>query len=79
MGVGFAWWVAHGAFWILLTIGWFADEIGPRAISVFMTLWLGGLFGMPYLPHGDQLFAPYVAVLDIGLVFAIFKGDVNLH
>ena len=79
MGVGFAWWVAHGAFWILLAIGWFAGEIGPRAISLFVTLWLGGLFGMPFLPYGGQLFAPYVAVLDIGLVFAVFKGDVRLH
>jgi hypothetical protein len=79
MGVGFAWWVAQGAFWILLVAGWFAEEIGPRAISVFVALWLGGLFGMPVLPYGGQLFAPYVAVLDIALVFAIFKGDVRLH
>jgi hypothetical protein len=41
-------------------------------------LWLAGCFGLPYLPDGAAMFPPFVAVLDIALVFIIFKGDVRL-
>lgn len=30
------------------------------------------------LPYGDALFSSYVGVLDIVLVFLIFKGDVHI-
>jgi hypothetical protein len=73
---GLATWVAHAAFWALLAIGWFSDELGVRGVAVFVLLWLAGFFGLPYLPEGGLLVAPYVAVVDIALVFAIFKGDV---
>ena len=76
MGLG---WVAHGAFWALLAIGWFSDELGLRGTTVFLVLWLSGFFGLPFLPYGAALFSPFVAVLDIALVFAIFKGDVRGH
>jgi hypothetical protein len=69
--------VGHAAFWALLAIGWFSDELGVRGILVAVGLWLGGFVGLPHLAYGGPLFAPYVAVLDIGLVFAIFKGDVG--
>ena len=41
-------------------------------------MWLAGFFGLPHLVLGAMLFSPYVAVLDIVLVFLIFKGDVKL-
>jgi hypothetical protein len=74
---GLAAWVAHAAFWALLAIGWFWDELGLREIVVFLVLWVSGYFGLAYLPNGPALFAPFVAVLDIALVFAVFKGDVG--
>jgi hypothetical protein len=74
---GLAAWVAHGAFWALLGLGWLFDELGVAGIAVFVALWIIGYFGLPYLPNGAALFAPFVAVLDIALVFAIFKGDVG--
>jgi hypothetical protein len=77
MSSAFAALVAHGAFWALLAIGWFSDELGARGTAVFLVLWLSGFFGLPFLPYGAALFAPFVAVLDIALVFAIFKGDVG--
>jgi hypothetical protein len=76
---GLAAWVAHGAFGALLAIGWFSDELGVRGAAVFVVLWLTGFFGLPFLPYGEALFAPFVAVLDIILVFIIFKGDVGGH
>ena len=63
--------------WTLLACGWFSEEPGLRGTAVFVGLWLMGLFGFRVLPYGDALFAPFVAVLDIALVFAIFKGDVG--
>jgi hypothetical protein len=73
---GLAAWVAHAAYWVLLGIGWFSDELGLRGLAVFLLLWVAGYFALPHVPNGTALFAPFVAVLDIGLVFAIFKGDV---
>jgi hypothetical protein len=70
--------VAHIAFWVLLAYGWFWSEIGPRGLAIAVLLWLCGLFGLPLVPYGPAFFAPFVAVLDIALVFVIFKGDVPL-
>ncbi len=68
--------VAHAAFWAVLAIGWYWDELGLRGIAVFLVLWLSGYFGLPHITNGTALFGPFVAVLDIALVFAVFKGDV---
>jgi hypothetical protein len=75
---GIAGWIAHLAFWVLLPYGWLWDELGAREVAGFVLLWLGGLFGLPFLPSGGFLFSPFVAVLDVALVFIIFKGDVWL-
>jgi hypothetical protein len=73
---GLAAWVAHGAFWALLGIGWCWDELGGRGAAGFLALWLAGFFGLPYLSHGEAFVAPFVAIVDIALVFAVFKGDI---
>jgi hypothetical protein len=69
---------AHAAFWGLLARGLWFGELRFRVAMIFLLLWLAGYFGLPYLPNGAALFAPFVALLDIGLVFAVFKGDVRL-
>ena len=70
--------VAHIVFWLLLPVGWFFDEVSGRTVVVFLALWAAGLLGLPYLPNGSALFTTYIAVLDIALVFMIFKGDLRL-
>jgi hypothetical protein len=70
--------IAHFTFWVLLLYGWFCDEITYRGVGVFLAMWVAGLFGLPFLPYGAAAFSSYVAVLDIILVFLIFKGDVRL-
>ena len=71
--------VAHLAFWGLLFYGWAWEEIDLWGMMVFLLLWVAGLYGLPYVfEYGDALFSPFVAVLDIALVFLIFKGDVRL-
>ena len=70
--------IAHVSFWVLLPYGWFFEEIGPRGLTVFLLLWLIGYFGLPLVTYGPLLFSSFVALLDIALVFIIFKGDVRL-
>ena len=71
-------WIAHGAFWTLLILGAWSDDLRPRAIAAFLILWLAGLVGLPYIPYGAGLFTSYVAVLDVVLVFIVLKSDVWL-
>jgi hypothetical protein len=65
-------------FWGLLAYGWMHDEIGAKGIGAFTTLWVAGLYGLPYVPYGESMFSSFVAVLDIALVFLVFKGDVRI-
>ena len=71
-------WIAQIAFVTLLLLGWAYQEIGVRSTAVFLTLWVAGLLARPYVPLGDALFTPFVAVLDIVLVFRVFRGDVRI-
>jgi hypothetical protein len=70
--------VAVWGFWILLALGWWLGELQLRGTAVFVALWLAAFFGSG-LVLGGVLFLPVVAVLDIALVFAVFKGDVKLR
>ena len=73
-------WIAHGAFAVLLAIGAAFGELGRTRIALFVLLWIVGFFGLPRLfVVGGSLLTSYVAVLDIVLVFIIFKGDVRLN
>lgn len=73
-------WIAHLAFWGLLAYGLVVQELNARRVAVFALLWLAGLSVLPYAPDepARAMFASFVAVLDIALVFTIFKGDVKV-
>ena len=73
-------WIAHIAFWGLLLYGWALGELNPKRIAVFLLLWLTVRVGLPYVPYepARAMFSSVVAMLDIALVFMIFKGDVRL-
>jgi hypothetical protein len=36
------------------------------------------MFGLPHVSFGAGLSTPLIAVLDIALVFLVFKGDIRL-
>jgi hypothetical protein len=67
------------AFWLLLVYGWLSEDLRARGAVIFVIMWLAGLFLLPYVSYGDALFSPLVALLDIALALAIFKGDLRLH
>jgi|RhiMethySRZTD1v2_1073278.scaffolds.fasta_scaffold2177739_2 hypothetical protein len=70
--------VASWGFWALLLVGWMAGELDARRTALFIGLWVVGRVALEYFQYG-LLFLPYLAVLDIALVFLIFKGDVRLR
>ena len=69
--------VAVWGFWILLACGWVLGEIRVRGTLLFVALWLAAFWGSSFLLQGT-LVVPLIAVLDIALVFTVFKGDVKL-
>lgn len=77
--VGIAAWIAHLAFLWLLICGWILRELDVKRIALFAALWLAGRIGLAYVPYTGAvtMFPSYVAILDIVLVFVIFKGNVG--
>ena len=71
-------WIAHVAFWSLIVWGVVSGELRKRSAAVFVMVWFAAPYALQYLPYGLGLFSSLVAVLDIVLVFMIFKGDVRL-
>ena len=76
--IGIAGWIAHAAFWTLLLYGAAWGQVTGRGVAVFLILWVAGLLGLLYVPYGAAMFSPFVAVLDIVLVFVILEGDVRI-
>ena len=70
--------IAHLVFWGLLLWGLVAGDLRPRSALVFLVLWFLIPVGLSYVPYGSPLFPSVVAVMDIVLVFIVFKGDVRL-
>jgi hypothetical protein len=69
--------IAFWGFWALLILGWMIGELDVRRAGLFIGLWVAGRVASGYFLDG-HLFTPYLAVLDIALVFVVFKGDVRL-
>ncbi len=70
--------ISQAAFWTLIVYGFAVGELRTKGVTAFVLVWLGGRFGLPYMPYGAALFSSFVAVLDVTVVFVIFKGDVRL-
>ena len=71
--------VAQLVFWAILGLGIVFGEISRKAAVIFLALWAVGFFGLPRVSSSSALLVtPYLAVLDIVLVFLVFKGDVRL-
>ena len=72
-------WIAQLAFWVLLGLGIGFGELSRKGAVLFVALWAAGYIGLPRIWWlGGFLVTSYVAVLDIVLVFIVFKGDVRL-
>ena len=71
--------VAQLAFWVLLVLGVSYGALKKIGTGVFVLLWLAGYIGLPRITWWTGPFVTsWVAMLDIVLVFIVFKGDVKL-
>jgi hypothetical protein len=71
--------IAHAGFWILLALGIYYGELRTRGAVTFLGLWLLGSLALPRISVDSGLFVPsWIAVLDIALVFVVFKRDIRL-
>ena len=71
--------VAHAAFWVLLIIGSASGTLKNLWAAVFVLLWGTGYIVLPRIAWWTgPLVTSWVAILDIALVFIVFKGDVRL-
>ena len=72
-------WVAKLAFWSLVGVGLLWRELLPRSAGLFISLWCLGVFGIPFFwGFAGSFVTPSVAVIDILLVFIVFKGGIRL-
>jgi hypothetical protein len=77
--VGVAGWIAQIAFWVLIVLGIVYGDLSKKAAGMFVALWLVGYVGIPHIGWwAGSLVMSWVAVLDIALVFVVFKGDVRV-
>ena len=60
--------------------GFALGELSLKRLATFLILWLTGLIGLSQIPYDPAraMFPSYVALLDIALVFTIFKADVGI-
>jgi hypothetical protein len=72
-------WIALLTFWVLMALGVGSGALSRKAVGVFVVLWLAGSIGVPRIAWWmGPMATSYVAVLDIVLVFIVFKGDVRI-
>ena len=72
-------WIAQFAFWVFLILGAFVGELSRRTVVIIVALWALGYFVLPRVPtYGGSFVGPYTALLDIALVWLVFKGDPRL-
>ena len=69
-------WVAHVAFWVLLALA--AKAARWRVIGVFVAVWVIGYVAAGQVMALTLFFMPFVAVLDIALVFIVLQRDIRL-
>ena len=79
MSIAIATLIARLAFPILMLLGWVRGEIGLKGTIIFVTLGLGAWVGLPRVfSSGGDFVTSALAVIDIALVFVVFKADVRL-
>jgi hypothetical protein len=72
-------WIAQLGFWSLIVLGAGSSALSKKAAAIFVVLWLAGCVGLPWIAWWTGPFVTsWVAVLDIVLVFIVFKGDLRI-
>jgi hypothetical protein len=75
--VGIAAWVAYIAFAVLVLYGLVSGGLGLRGLAVALGTCLLARGILAYVPNSEAMFSSVVALVDIGLVLVVCKGDVG--
>jgi len=68
--------IAQVVFWVVLVLGYRNGVPGPRGAAIFAGLWVAGYFVLPRIAWWTSgLITPWIAVLDIALIFVVRRGD----
>jgi hypothetical protein len=70
-------WIAKLAFLGLFVWGVWSGELRRALAAVFLVLGLAIWLGLPELPNGSSFVTTALAILDIAMVFVVFKRDVR--
>jgi hypothetical protein len=70
--------VAKVTFVALLVKGRMSGELGSRGLALFATLGAAVWILLAWWPNGADWMTPALAVSDIALVFAAFKGGLRI-
>jgi hypothetical protein len=71
-------WIAKIAFVVLLAVGAWSGRLRRLTAAIFLALGFAVWLGLPRLPNGVNFVAPALAILDIALVFAVFRRNIRL-
>ncbi len=67
---------ASVTFWVLLFFG--RDELEAKTIWLLIGGWLAALVGCSFIPGGPYYFMALVALVDVGLILAIFRDNISI-
>ena len=70
--------IAKLAFVGLLIAGIVSGELRRKGIAIFVALGVFAWFGLPSLPRGADFVTPALAVIDVAMVFVVYKGDIRI-
>jgi hypothetical protein len=75
---GVAAWIAYVAFFVLVVYGMASRQLTWRGLIAALTACVAARVLLAYVPYGGGMFSSAVAIIDIALVFAVFKRDLKL-
>lgn len=68
---------ASATFWVLLWFG--RNDLNSSWRLGLMLAWFSMLIGSAFIPGGGYYFMAMVSITDIGLILAIFGGDIVIR
>jgi len=68
---------ASAAFWVLLWFG--RNDLNSRWKLGLMLAWSFMFIGSAFIPGGNYFFMAVISIIDIGLILAIFGGDIEIR
>jgi hypothetical protein len=76
--MGIAALIAKLAFVGLLIAGIVSGELRRKRLAILVGLGLLAWLGLPSLPRGADFVTPTLAIIDVALVFVVYKGDIRI-